>query len=109
MMQYIFDRFEYQWKQASVAGKILVLAILFVGIPFHHEIESAVFPTIEYERTWVTVKAGDTYWNLCKEYGNDDEVRNTMAVSRDENLKAGTDLNNLQVGETIVIYRRIAN
>lgn len=105
MMQYVYDRFMYQWKKASTFGKIVILLIFFIGIPFHKDIENVIFQPAHYERVWVQVRSGDTYWNLCKEYGNDKEVRNTMAVSRDENLKAGTDLNNLKIGETVVIYR----
>ena len=63
----------------------------------------------QYEKVWVTVHSGDTYWGLCEKYGNDEEVRNTMAVSEKENVEAGTNINNLRSGETIVIYRRVDN
>lgn len=83
---------------------LMVLIVLCIG-----EIAYTQFNPTQYEKVWVTVHSGDTYWGLCEKYGNDEEVRNTMAVSKEENVKAGTDLNSLQSGETIVIYRRVAN
>ena len=78
--------------------------LLFILGWIHH----VMYPT-QYEKVWVTVHSGDTYWGLCEKYGNDEEVRNTMAVSEKENVEAGTNINNLRSGETIVIYRRVDN
>lgn len=92
-------------RTLSMASWIFAIALVVAGIMLNHY----VLNPVHYERVWVTAHSGDSYWSLCEQYGNDPEVRNTMAVSSEENLKAGTDLNNIQSGETIVIYRRVAN
>lgn len=88
--------------------KFFTLMVLIVFTCIGEIAYTHINPT-RYEKVWVTVHPGDTYWGLCEKYGNDEEVRNTMTVSEKENVEAGTDLNSLQSGETIVIYRRVAN
>ena len=92
----------------KIFNSTLIMLVIALGCIGEIAYTQFINPT-QYERVWVTVNNGDSYWSLCEQYGNDPEVRNTMAVSSEENLKAGTDLNNIQTGETIVIYRRIAN
>ena len=98
---YLYLRWRYLRTMSTLQWAFCILLLISV-VPIHH----MMFPT-KYEKICVTVHSGDTYWSLCERYGNDEEVRNTMAVSKEENIKAGTDLNNLQSGTTIVIYRRV--